>query len=347
MLTTSAAAVPAGRRCAKAGIAARRRPSGRGGDGVRRAHNLPSSGVCRAGAPGGEDAAEDADAAEGERVRGGERSTSAAPSPPRTSRRKVFARAAQVTVLALAADKAGALSAVKPKPSQAKGPVNAPPAPGLDIATFAGGCFWCMEKPFDDLAGVVSTTSGYTGGDFRDPTYEDVCYRKTGHLEAVRVAYDPSVVSYEQLVDEFWKSIDPTDAGGQFVDRGEQYRSAIFVHSPEQRETAERTRDALQASGVLGRGKRVRTEIREASDFWPAEDYHQDYYLQPNTRYKLYRNLSGRDQYLRGVWGDKYGGHEGGADEGDGEGPLAPAAVTKAWELYLDTKQAIGSATKA
>jgi len=177
---------------------------------------------------------------------------------------------------------------------------------GLETATFAGGCFWCMEPPFDELEGVVSTTSGYTGGSVEDPSYEQVSSGGTGHLEAMRVLYDPEQVSYEELLHVFWRNIDPTDPGGQFCDRGQQYTTAIFVHGEEQRRLAEASKAELEASERFGE---LATEIREAGPFYDAEGYHQDYYEKNPVRYKLYRTGCGRDRRLKAVWGDEAGGH--------------------------------------
>jgi len=172
---------------------------------------------------------------------------------------------------------------------------------GLVKATFAGGCFWCMEPPFDKLEGVVSTVSGYTGGQAKDPSYEQVSSGGTGHLEAVQVSFDPGKVSYSKMLEVFWHNIDPTDSGGQFCDRGSQYRSAIFYHTEEQRRLAEESKQALEKSGQLG--KPLVTDVRPASTFYPAEEYHQDYYKKNPVRYKLYRLGCGRDGVLERVWG--------------------------------------------
>ncbi len=168
-------------------------------------------------------------------------------------------------------------------------------------ATFAGGCFWCMEHPFDALEGVLSTISGYTGGHKADPTYEEVLTGTTGHAEAVEVAYDPEKVSYAELLDVFWKNIDPTAENRQFADVGTQYRTAIFYHSEEQRREAEESKDRIESSGRFD-GPIV-TEISPASAFYPAEDYHQGYYRKNPIRYGLYRQGSGRDRFLSKVWG--------------------------------------------
>jgi peptide-methionine (S)-S-oxide reductase len=184
----------------------------------------------------------------------------------------------------------------------AKQDATAAPAAGEQaLATFAGGCFWCMEPPFDRLEGVISTTSGYTGGSKDNPTYHEVSSGTTGHAEAVQVAYDPAKVSYEQLLDVFWHNVDLLDPGGQFCDRGNQYRTAIFVATPEQRQLAEASKEALADSGRFDQP--IATEIVDASTFWPAEDYHQDYYEKNPIRYKFYRWNCGRDQRLAELWG--------------------------------------------
>ena len=172
----------------------------------------------------------------------------------------------------------------------------------LATATFAGGCFWCMEPPFDKLDGVVATISGYTGGHKADPTYEEVSSGTTGHLEALQVLYDPAIIGYAQLLEVFWQSINPTDPNGQFVDRGYQYRSAIFYHDIEQQQLAETAKQSLHASGRFRQP--VVTPILPAGPFYPAEEYHQDYYKKNPLRYKFYRHNSGRDQFLEEVWGD-------------------------------------------
>ncbi|MGH7558910.1 MAG: peptide-methionine (S)-S-oxide reductase MsrA [Gemmatimonadota bacterium] len=170
-------------------------------------------------------------------------------------------------------------------------------------ATFAGGCFWCVEEAFDHVPGVVSTTSGYTGGDTPDPSYEQVSSGGTGHAEAVRVVYDPSRTTYEALLNAFWHNIDPTDSGGQFCDRGDSYRSAIFYHGSEQRRLAEVSKQALERSGRFD--EPIATEIVPAGEFYPAEDYHQDYYDKNPIRYKLYKWNCRRAQRLEQIWGEK------------------------------------------
>ncbi len=165
-------------------------------------------------------------------------------------------------------------------------------------ATFAGGCFWCMQPPFEKLKGVTEVLSGYEGGAGQDPTYKD--YARKGHVEVVQVTYDPSQISYSQLLDAFWRQIDPTDQGGQFVDRGPEYRSAIFFHNEEQKALAEKSKEDLAKSGRFD--KPIATEIIQASPFYKAEDYHQDYHSKNPIRYKYYRSRSGRDQFLDKVW---------------------------------------------
>ena len=173
----------------------------------------------------------------------------------------------------------------------------------FDKATFAGGCFWCMEYPFEQLKGVLDVVSGYTGGHEKDPTYEEVSNGQTGHVEAVQVIFDPSRTTYSEILDLFWRQVDPTDPGGQFVDRGPQYRTAIFYHNEEQKALAEKSRADLDNSGIYD--KPIVTEIIKASRFYRAEDYHQDYHRKNPLGYKQYRRGSGRDQYLINVWKDK------------------------------------------
>jgi peptide methionine sulfoxide reductase msrA/msrB len=168
-------------------------------------------------------------------------------------------------------------------------------------ATFAGGCFWCTEADFEKVPGVVKVVSGYTGGRKENPSYEEVSSGTTGHVEAVQVSYDPIKVTYGQLLDVFWRHIDPTDPGGQFVDRGAQYRSVIFVHDEEQRRLAEKSREELARSGRFQ--KPIVTEIVTLGKFYEAEEYHQDYYKKHALKYKFYRYGSGRDQFLGKVWG--------------------------------------------
>ncbi len=171
----------------------------------------------------------------------------------------------------------------------------------LKQATFAGGCFWCVEAGFEKLDGVAKVISGYAGGDTVNPTYEEVASGKGGHLEVVQVHYDPNIITYEALLESFWRQIDPTDNGGQFVDRGPQYRPAIFYHDDIQKLIAEKSRASLASSGRFK--KPIATEIIELSKFYPAEEYHQDYYKKNPIRYKYYRYNSGRDQFLKQKWG--------------------------------------------
>jgi len=171
----------------------------------------------------------------------------------------------------------------------------------LATATFAGGCFWCMEPPFDKLDGVISTTSGYTGGHQKNPTYQEVSAGGTGHAESVQVMYDPAKVSYAKLLDVFWHNVDPFTLNAQFCDHGTQYRTAIFYHTEEQKRLAEASKQELATSGRFT--KPIVTEIVSASDFYPAEDYHQDYYQKNPIRYKYYRHGCGRDAVLEGIWG--------------------------------------------
>lgn len=171
----------------------------------------------------------------------------------------------------------------------------------LEKATFAGGCFWCMESAFEEIKGVKEAVSGYTGGQKENPTYEQVCSGATGHREAVEITFDPKEISYEALLDIFWHNIDPTDAGGQFADRGEQYRAAIYYHNEEQRKIAEASKEKLNKSGAFN--KPVITEILPAAAFYKAEEHHQNYCRLNPVRYKLYRYGSGREQFLEKAWG--------------------------------------------
>ena len=170
-----------------------------------------------------------------------------------------------------------------------------------DLATFAGGCFWCMEPPFDKLDGVISTIVGYTGGHLVDPTYEAISRGNTGHTEAIVIRYDPEKISYSKLLDVFWVNIDPTTLDRQFCDKGNQYRTAIFYHDTKQKILAETSKTKILESGHF---ERVTTEITPASVFFRAEDYHQDYYINPPIRYKIYRYNCQRDKRLEELWGD-------------------------------------------
>ncbi len=172
----------------------------------------------------------------------------------------------------------------------------------IAIATFAGGCFWCMEGPFDKLAGVISTTSGYTGGHTENPTYKQTSSGETGHTEAVQIVYDPGQVSYEKLLDVFWHNIDPTTPDQQFCDRGNQYRSEIFFHDDEQKQLADASKSALEKNKPFK--EPIVTQISKASTFYAAEDYHQDYYKKNPVRYRYYRYGCGRDKRLEALWGN-------------------------------------------
>lgn len=174
-----------------------------------------------------------------------------------------------------------------------------PPA----VATFAGGCFWCMEPPFDELDGVLSTTSGYTDGHRKNPTYQEVSAGGTGHTEAIQIEYDPEKISYAQLLEVFWKNIDPTTKNSQFCDHGSQYRSGIYYHDEAQRQAAQASLESLQINKPFKEA--IATELDAASTFYPAEDYHQDYYQKNPVRYKYYRYRCGRDQRLDELWGEK------------------------------------------
>jgi peptide-methionine (S)-S-oxide reductase len=206
---------------------------------------------------------------------------------------RAFVTGVAAATIALAA--AGALGQQKEATMQAKN--------GQAVAIFAGGCFWCMEPPYDELEGVLATTSGYAGGSKVDPTYREVVEGNTGHAEAVQVVYDPTKITYEKLLEVFWRNVDPLDAGGQFCDRGDQYRTAILVQDEEQRRLAEQSKQALEDSKRFDQP--IVTEIVDAGDFYPAEDYHQDYYEKNPIRYKFYRWNCGRDQRLTKLWGEQ------------------------------------------
>ncbi|CAM3167116.1 peptide-methionine (R)-S-oxide reductase MsrB [Paenibacillus lupini] len=185
----------------------------------------------------------------------------------------------------------------------------------VEQAMFAGGCFWCMVSPFEETPGILSVVSGYSGGHTENPTYEEVCSETTGHAEVVHITFDPSIYSYDKLLDVYWRQIDPTDTGGQFHDRGESYRTAIFYYNEEQREKAEASKAALNASGRFD--KPVATIIEPAKEFYPAEDYHQGYHRTNPFRYKMYRKGSGRDAFINKHWTIK-------KDEGDLRSRLTP-----------------------
>lgn len=171
-------------------------------------------------------------------------------------------------------------------------------------AVFAGGCFWCLEAPFDALDGVVETTSGYTGGTTVRPTYEEVSSGQSGHVEAVRVVYDEEKITFDELLTVFWRNIDPTDPGGQFCDRGPQYRAAVFFANDNEKRVAEQSRERLQTE----HGIAVVTELLPRAEFFPAEEYHQDYYRKNPLRYHFYRQGCGRDARLKQIWGEQAGG---------------------------------------
>lgn len=171
---------------------------------------------------------------------------------------------------------------------------------GTELATFAGGCFWCMVKPFDKQEGIVKIVSGYTGGEKENPTYEEVCTHSTGHYEAVQITFNPEQYPYEKLLELFWQNIDPTDAGGQFHDRGSSYKTAIFYHTEEQKEKAIASKEQIEKSGVFK--KPIVTEILPAKTFYEAEEYHQDYYKKHPIRYQLYYKGSGREKFLKEQW---------------------------------------------
>jgi peptide methionine sulfoxide reductase msrA/msrB len=172
----------------------------------------------------------------------------------------------------------------------------------LKKATFAGGCFWCMEPPFENLNGVIEVIPGYTGGKKENPTYDEVSTGTTGHYEAVQITYDSSKITYKKLLDVFWTQIDPTDAYGQFVDKGSQYKTAIFYHDEEQKQVAEESKNNLEKSGRFD--KPIVTEIKAYTKFYPAEDYHQDYYTKSPVHYQMYKMGSGREQFKKKMWGD-------------------------------------------
>ncbi|MEJ2102267.1 MAG: peptide-methionine (S)-S-oxide reductase MsrA [Desulfobacterales bacterium] len=180
----------------------------------------------------------------------------------------------------------------------------------LKKATFAGGCFWCVESDFEKVNGVVEAVSGYTGGQKQNPTYEEVSAGGTGHAEAVQVLYDPAKITYKELLEVFWRHVNPTDAGGQFVDRGSQYRTAIFYHDQEQKRIAEESKEQLEKSGRFSAP--IVTEIVPLTEFYPAEDYHQDYYRHNPLRYRFYRLGSGRDRFLKSTWGAEATASSGG-----------------------------------
>jgi len=176
---------------------------------------------------------------------------------------------------------------------------------GTASAIFAGGCFWCMEPPFHGMEGVVEVLPGYTGGNVPNPTYEQVCTGRTGHYEAVEVTYDPEKISYEKLLDVFWRHIDPTDPNGQFADRGRQYQTAVFYKDDDQKKAAEKSRQELDRSGKFGQA--VKTAILPASEFYPAEAYHCRFYEKNPSHYQSYKKASGREEFLHKTWDNEKG----------------------------------------
>jgi len=209
-------------------------------------------------------------------------------------------------LLALLALAGGAVLLVA-EPSPKATDAATAPQEGLETATFASGCFWCTESDFDKVEGVKVTTSGFMGGKTKNPTYAQVSMGNTGHAEALQVQYDPNVVTYQQLLDYYWRHVDLLDGGGQFCDRGSQYRPVIFVATPEQRRLAEASKAALEKSGRFD--KPIAVEIADAGEFTPAEDYHQDYHNTHALQYRYYRYACGRDARLRQLWGDEAATH--------------------------------------
>jgi peptide methionine sulfoxide reductase msrA/msrB len=194
------------------------------------------------------------------------------------------------------------------KPTSTLSQAGTTPSPGNALATFAGGCFWCMELPFEKLEGVIDVVAGYTGGELENPTYYQVASGQTSHLEAVQITYDPQIITYQELADVYWRQIDPTDAGGAFVDRGKQYTSAIFYHNPEQKQIAERSKQELEKSGRFD--EPIVTEIRPFEVFYMAEEYHQDYFKKKSVQYERYKSASGREETLSQIWGVEDGSED-------------------------------------
>jgi peptide-methionine (S)-S-oxide reductase len=214
----------------------------------------------------------------------------------------VFGLAVVGAVLVAAVALNGAITSAGPVAAQAAAaPIAGPPEPAGSVAIFAGGCFWCVESDFDKVPGVLATTSGYTGGTVAHPTYAQVSAKGTGHAEAVRIVYDPARVNYEQLLAVYWKSIDPTTVDSQFCDHGSPYRTAIFAVDDEQLKAAQASKAALEASKPFAAP--IVTQIQRATAFYPAEDYHQDYYRKNPVRYQYYRSSCGRDLRLEQLWG--------------------------------------------
>jgi peptide-methionine (S)-S-oxide reductase len=210
-----------------------------------------------------------------------------------------------VTVVGVSAAVIGGLAVAQGVRSSPPAASPAPMRAGLAKATFAGGCFWCMEPPFEKLPGVISVTSGYIGGPEKNPTYEQVSNHRTGHAEAVEIVFDPKVVGYERLLEVFWHNVDPTTDDRQFCDTGRQYRTGIFVHDAGQRRLAEGSKRAIERTKTFAGP--VLTPIEDAGTFWVAEEYHQDFYKKNPVRYYSYRAGCGRDRRLADLWGDKAG----------------------------------------
>lgn len=208
----------------------------------------------------------------------------------------------QTTIVAIAAGAIAAGGAFVWSAMAEEGSAPPPPSGKVETAIFAGGCFWCTEADFDKVDGVVSTTSGYTGGTVDDPSYREVVRGDTGHYEAVEITYDPSKIGYEQLVDYYFHTIDPTDARGQFCDKGSSYRSAVFVGSEEERDIVEAEIEEIEEAGTLPGP--VVTDVLDEATFWPAEAYHQDYHRTTSVKYRFYRQGCGRDARLEELWGD-------------------------------------------
>ncbi|WP_018148733.1 peptide-methionine (S)-S-oxide reductase MsrA [Henriciella marina] len=208
----------------------------------------------------------------------------------------------QTTIVAIAAGTLAAGGAFVWSAMAEEASTLPPPSANVQTAIFAGGCFWCTEADFDKLSGVVSTVSGYTGGTVDDPTYRQVTRGGTGHYEAVEVSYDPAKVSYEELVDYYFRTIDPTDPDGQFCDKGASYRTAVFVDDAEERGVVEAEIKEIEDAGTLPAP--VVTKVLDEQTFWPAEDYHQNYYRTTPVKYRFYRNSCGRDARLEDLWGD-------------------------------------------
>lgn len=215
-------------------------------------------------------------------------------------RRMIMSMLSMFTVLILAACQ----TSEHETQSAAAATISAEQAKNLTTATFAGGCFWCMEAPFDELPGVISTISGYTGGFKKNPSYEEVSAGGTGHAEAVQITYDSTKISYAQLLQVFWRNIDPLTANRQFCDGGSQYRSGIFYHNETQRKLAEASKQELAQSGRFNQP--IVTEIVAFTEFYPAEEYHQDFYKKNPLRYKTYRAGCGRDRRLKELWGESH-----------------------------------------